>query len=106
MPCPPILQEPSTHYGIFYRPRIFHPLGSVQHLQPDDVAVPIVVEDHAGLVLIALFDRGIAEQDEKHIQPGVVSDFQVVLQYLGPMSSFSAAELMSPHCSPMLSGRI
>ena len=39
-----------SHHGIFHRPGVFHPLGSVKDFQADDIAVFIVIYDDARLV--------------------------------------------------------
>jgi len=41
-----------------------HPAGSVEDFHRDEIALGVVVEDYAGLVLIALGDRGIFIENE------------------------------------------
>ena len=47
-----------SHNSIFHRPGIFHPLGSVQNFQADDIAILIVVDDDARLIFISLSSMG------------------------------------------------
>jgi len=51
--------------------RVLYALRSVQHFQADDIAVLVLVEDHAGFVLIALFDSHVAENNLEHIHLGL-----------------------------------
>src|SRR3989454_9414410 len=72
----------SVRYGMLDGARVLHTLGGVQDLKANDGALLIVIQDHTGLVLVALFDRHVTEQDMEHIHFGVVCDFHGCLQYL------------------------
>ena len=66
----------SPHHRIIYRPGIIHALGGVQNFQAHDIAVLIVVDDYPGLVFVAFFDGGVAEENAQ--QSSVVSGFTFI----------------------------
>src|SRR5262249_46150513 len=82
-------------YGVFDRPGIFYTLRGVQNLQPDNVAILVVVENHAGLVFVTFLNGRVAEQDAEHIYLGVVGNFHIVL-----LSIMGKGEFHSPSFSP------
>ena len=42
---------------------------------PHDVAVLVIVEDHAGLIFIAFLDGRVVEEDSEHVNLGIISYF-------------------------------
>src|SRR3990172_4437046 len=71
-----------THHGILYRSGIVHPLRGIQYLQSNDVAVFVVVQNHARLLLVAFIDGRVAEKDTQDINIRIIGDFHWALQYL------------------------
>ena len=82
---PGIATGSSARYSVFHGPGILDPPGRVENLDADDRAVLIVVENHAGLVLVALRDRGVVEDHLKYVYLGVVRYFHSFLQYLATL---------------------
>ena len=64
--------ECSAGDGVIDTFGIVQPLGGVEHFEADDIAVLVVVEDDAGLVLVALFHRHVPEENPQHIDFGIV----------------------------------
>src|ERR1035437_4993675 len=56
-------------------------LRSIENLETYHVAAGIVVQDDAGLILIAFRDRRVAQQDAEDVHFGVVYYFHSTLQY-------------------------
>ena len=65
--------------GILQDPGVFHPHGGLQNLQPDEIAVMVVVDDDPGLVAVGRLDGNIAQDDVQHIHFRVVGDFHGLL---------------------------
>jgi len=85
----PVWYEFERDHGSFRRlvldlARVGDPARGVEDLEREQVSVLVVVEDHAGLVLVAFCDRDALFQDDgQGIRPGVVDDFHdSLLQYL------------------------
>src|SRR5450759_1541675 len=75
----PILPLPCD--CVFDRHGIPHTPGRIQNLEADDIAVLVVVQDHAGLILVALLNRRVAQHDAEHVYFRIVLDFHSGLQY-------------------------
>src|SRR5215472_7206578 len=66
-----------SSHGLEFDPaRVADPLGSIEDLQRDQVSVLVIVENDAGLVFVALGDRGIRPQDDaQRVGSRVISGF-------------------------------
>src|ERR1019366_4989731 len=60
---------------------IRHALRSIENLETYHVAAGIVVQNDAGLILIAFRDRRAAQQDAEDVHFGVIDYFHSALQY-------------------------
>src|SRR5674476_650312 len=67
--------------GVLDGHRIRHALRSIENLETHHVAAGVVVQDDAGLILIAFRDRRVAQQDAEDVHFGVIYDFHSTLQY-------------------------
>jgi len=76
------LSLPSARDGVLQESWIIDPSGYVQNFQPDEIAVLVVVEDHARLVLVAFSDRRATEEHAERIRFRVIGNFDGGLQYL------------------------
>lgn len=69
-------------HGILQRRRILHLLRGVQDLDPNDVAILVIVEDNPGFILIAFLNGSTTQLNGEHIHFLVVFHFHDFLQYL------------------------
>src|ERR1039458_9876022 len=58
-----------------------HALRSIENLETHHVSACVVVQDDAGLILIAFRNRRVAQQDAEHVNFRVVYYFHSALQY-------------------------
>ncbi len=64
-------------HGILQRARILHTLLGIQILDPDDVAILVIVEDDPRFILITFLNRSTAQLNGQHV------DFLVVFHLHG-----------------------
>src|SRR5713226_2200607 len=75
-------------HSVFERARVLDAFGGFQNLQTYDVTILIIVENHARLVLVTLFDRRIPEDNAQYIDLRVIRYFHASLQYFSTGASY------------------
>ena len=69
-------------HGILQRARILHTLRGVQDLDPDDVAILVIIEDDSGFIFITFLNRSTTQLNSEHIHFLVIFYLHDFLQYL------------------------
>ena len=69
-------------HGILQRSWISHMLRGIQDLDPDDIAILVIIEDDTGLILIAFLNGSTTQLNGEHIHFLVVFYLDGFLQYL------------------------
>ena len=69
-------------HGILQRSWISHMLRGIQDLDPNDIAILVIVEDDPGFILITFLNRSTTELNGEYVDFLVVFHLHGFLQYL------------------------
>ena len=75
-------------HSVFERARVPDASGGFQNLQPYDVTILVIVENHARLILVTLFDRRVAEDNGEYIDFRVIGYLHASLQRFSTGASY------------------